>query len=432
MAITLKRGVFSSGVGIAGTKIPVVFGGTDIPIAILFLWSGRTSPGIGRANVQAGEGVAVSPTSRACIMAFSEDNVGTTNTWQGHRNDAAVAVGTPAQAFNGILDLDSLDAGGFTMIVDQQFSGPLSITFVALFGSSFTNAEIVQFAAATVLGNQDIPTSFIGDCVKVLGGGLDAAPPAIRNGFQQSVGWAVSAAKQGVVGSFAENGKATSNTAIYSIFGSEVAVRAANNANNLDRRGAFVSFLATPAFRINWLEVTGKAHIYYALVLKGGDYDMGTFQTKTDTITDIPITGLPSRPAGAELHSHQKIESTQDVLQDNLALTVGIFADELPINQAAGGISDGDNVATTRGASWREFNSVYVSSDLAAAPAIVGIMKVLSVESNGFTMRMSQADLSARDGWFVSFGPSTPPIPPVPGEGKLVDVTAVTKLSDLA
>ena len=105
-------------------------------------------------------------------------------------------------------------------------------------------------------------------------------------------------------------------------------------------------------------------------------------------------------------------------MQADLAATVGVFADELPIDQFAGGFSDKDNVATSRVATWRQANSVYASSDLAAAPAIQGIMKVISVEANGWTMRMTQADPSARDGWWTSFGPSTPPIPPV-ARGKI-------------
>lgn len=426
-----KAGTFFSGTGVAGTTISVTgLGGT--PKAILFTWNGRNTAGIGRASVRTGRGIAVSPTSRACIIGIATDAVGTTDSSRGHRNDAPVASIDATPVFDGILDIDSFDADGFTMIVDQQFASTLLVNFYALFGDALTNAAIVEFTSATATGNQDIAgVGFQGDAFHIIGGALTTAPPSTTPGSQQSIGWAVSAAKQGVLATFSEDAKNTSNTAAYSIFGVEVAARARDNFMSIDRRGAFVSSLAD-GFRINWLEVPAGAHIYFALVLRGGDYDMGTFQTRTDTVTDIPITGLPSRPAGAQFHSHQNVESIQDTLQADLTLVIGSFVDELPIVQRSGGASDKDAVATTECASWLEATGVYASSDLAAAPAFAGIMKVNSVEDTGFTARMTQADPSARDGWFITFGPSgfVPPAPAV-GQG-LVGMTNVTRVSDVA
>jgi hypothetical protein len=145
-------GAFNIGTGGATTTVPVTGVGFQ-PKVLLFWWSGRTesTDTAGAADHQRGFGFAVSTTDRRAGCSWSEDAVATAQSNSAHRDDAAICSTTgPTDAIDGLADLNSMDADGFTMIIDDAFATNLRIGFLALGGTTITNAATGMFNEAAV------------------------------------------------------------------------------------------------------------------------------------------------------------------------------------------------------------------------------------------------------------------------------------------
>lgn len=162
-----KVGSFASGTGAVSSTVVVSNVGFQ-PKAILFWWSGRSEgiDTIGRASHQRGFGMAVSATDRRAICSRSSDAAVSSNTDRAHSNAAAIITVSSGSNIDGALDVQSMDAGGFTLVVDDQMPQDLRIHYRALGGDSLTDVATGQFQEPGATGDQDITSlSFQPDCV---------------------------------------------------------------------------------------------------------------------------------------------------------------------------------------------------------------------------------------------------------------------------
>ena len=131
---------------VLNTTIPVTGLGFR-PKALRFYWVGLQSNSPTAANSQAvserrGVGFASSTTSRASVGTFSADNTGNADCGSIWSNTACVITVTGVAAVDGLLDISSFDADGFTLIVDDVAPADITVFWEAWGGDEITNVTI--------------------------------------------------------------------------------------------------------------------------------------------------------------------------------------------------------------------------------------------------------------------------------------------------
>lgn len=399
MPLSSFVGSFSAGTGIVGSTI-VVTGVGFQPKAIQFWWSGRSesTDTIGRASHYRGFGVAASPTDRRAITNNAVDAAAAADTQSAHSDAACILSVSAAIAIDGALDLQSMDADGFTLVVDDVMPRDLRVHYQAVGGDSLTNVASGQFIEPAAAGDQDVTSlAFQPDCVLFFSSGDPVAPPVGQADSLMMVGAAVSSTQRACwLGD--SNASAATMQAISYCIGTECIVLPASAAGTITARADFVSFLSN-GFRINWIERSLLRYIHF-LAFKGGNFAVGNLLTQTDTVTDIVETGLGFQPTSALFLSHGQAASTADTPQDHDRLSIGAFSGVT--TRGAQGTLDEDNLADSEVSSAIEFDEVYVN--IALDSTIDGLMDVKSIDSDGFTMIMDNADPAQAFVWYLAFG----------------------------
>jgi len=342
-------------------------------------------------------GFGSSTTRMGSVIWRANDNVTTTFTRM-HIDDDKVA-GFPLNQQTR-LAINSLDSDGITFIVSAV--GTAGRVFVwAVGGDSITNAEAGIFTTPTATGNWTLNNvdNFQPDIAFFLLAGTNSVDTSVNNSLQ-GFGYAISTTKRGRVTLLQQSAVSTSNNERNSVT-SECIARGADASPT--HRNDFVSFNSSPGgVTLNQLESTTAQKGVY-LMIKGGDWNAGTVQTRTDT-NDIAVTGLASQPSGIFFFGHGKsLSLLADTGEDHAMLSVG--AASSPSNRGCLGYSDENGLTTTEITTGVEFDEVYMSFDL--ADGIEALMDLKSIESTGFTCVMDDVEtLLAADVHWISVGPA--------------------------
>jgi hypothetical protein len=402
MALTSKVGSFNTGTGAAASTVVVNDVGFQ-PKIIFFWWNGRTDTvdASGRANHARGFGVATSTADRRFMTSLAQDTPTAmlTNATQG--NAACIGVTTTGDAIDGLLDVSSFYAGGFTLVVDDQFAASYRVQYLALGGSDITDVTTGQLTgpAAGVTGNQDTTSlSFQPDFLLCFGTGQTTANNTVRADSRCSLGIATSAS-QGVWAGGSNDGAGTSQAMAY-CKASEIWAQVAAAVTGLDDRAAFVSFLSN-GFRLNWTEVTTGGAVVFFAAIKGGGIKAGSVLTQTDTTTPITASSFGFQPTGVLLFSACRAESTADTMTDDDELSMGAFTSTSA--RVAMSMADDDAAGTAVVSTGLSHDQCY--QNLVAADGTVdGEMDVSSVDAGGFTLIMDNADPAQSFVMYAAFG----------------------------
>jgi len=122
---------------------------TDVgfqPKIVLFWWGGSTGTGdtVAGGTYNLGFGAAISSTSRFCINGISEDAQAESDTGRSLTDTCCMLAFTDTGTLDGKADFSSMDAGGFTLVIDDQFTQAYRISYLALGGTDLTNVKIGQ------------------------------------------------------------------------------------------------------------------------------------------------------------------------------------------------------------------------------------------------------------------------------------------------
>jgi hypothetical protein len=398
MAMAAHVGSFNTGTGT--TDVAVTAPGFT-PKAIIFWWSGRTegTDTIGGQNAQFGMGFATGTTARRSISLQSEDGQAASDSDRAIRDDSCISTITTTRTLDGAGDLKSLDANGFTIAIDDAFARDLRVSYLALGGDDITNAATGTFTMPAVTGNQDISgVGFQPDFVMFLATGNDAVPEYAANACAiMGAASGGSAANNGVLMCFARTNQATMNTGGYSITNECVQDVDSRDGDPIDK--AQLTLFQSDGFRLNWTTAPASDEQCFYLALKGGNYLVGELSTRTDT-NDIAETSFGFQPDAAMFFSHAKAESTTTVADDHAEVSIGAFSatDE----RSAQGYFDEDAAADSNVITAIEHDACYVH--IKSDATIDGLMDVKSIDSDGFTMVMDDADPAAAFVWYVAFG----------------------------
>lgn len=403
MALSSKVGSFNTGTGALGTTVVVNDVGFQ-PKVVFFWWNGRTgtTDAAGRANHQRGFGAGTSATDRRFIASLSQDTPTSMVTNETQGNAQVIGITTTADAIDGLLDIQTLDAGGFTLVVDDVFTASYRIHYLALGGADITNVETGQFTGAATAVSQDVTSlSFQPDFVLVFGSGQTTSNNTVRADSRIFMGAASGASNQAVWAGASNDGAATSQAMSYSRSGEFISTLG-TAVTGLEDRATFTSFLSN-GFRVNWTTVTTGSLAHYFVVIKGGSFKVDSVTTQTDTTTAIVET-VGFQPTGVFMVSAGRAESTSGTPTDDDELSMGAFTSTTA--RVAMSMSDDDAAGTAVVGTGVSHDEAY--QNLAAASgAVEGEMDVQSIDSSGFTMIMDDADPVASFVWYAAFG-STP------------------------
>lgn len=356
------------------------------PKIVLFWWSGSTGTAdtVAGGNISPGFGAAISNASRFYVVGFSLDAAANSDTSFAQGNDAAIAIYSAAGTVDGLADFKSMDADGFTLTIDKQFTLAGRVSYLALGGDDLTNVAIGSKQRDADTGNCAVTgVGFQPDAVLFAMTGLSGTTGGAANLFF-SLGMATGASNQGVVAAASWDAKATSQAKGYGYNGEVIARVYSNNA--VTCRDTFVQFDAD-GFTLNQLEGTTRYYYYY-VALKGGQYSVGDILTRTDGNDIAENVGF--QPTALLFASANRALSTQDAATNHNRISIG--AATSTSNRACAAWSDEHNLADTEVA--------YSNSDIAVYQNIIddaesGAMDIKSVDASGFTAVMDNPDASA-------------------------------------
>src|SRR3990167_158677 len=120
MALSTKTGFFNTTTAAAGNTVAETGVGFT-PKVLLLWWNGRTDTvdAAGAGNHQRGFGVCTGATSRWAMTSLSQDNVTDAVSNKAQTNANCIILTTTSDAVDGLMDLQSFDADGFTMVIDD-------------------------------------------------------------------------------------------------------------------------------------------------------------------------------------------------------------------------------------------------------------------------------------------------------------------------
>ncbi len=401
MTFLAKQGSFNVSTA-AATNTQQISGVGFQPKIVFFWWSGQTSAtdAVADATKQIGFGAAISSSERGCLGSMMWDGASADDACYSLRDDGCIVALVRYEDVEGRMDLQSMDAGGFTLIIDEQFTNAYRVHYLALAGDELTDVEIGSFTKQASTGNQAVSAMADADAALFLMGlgEVTAALNTVNGHGCFSVGGAVSSSARAALVGFDTAYANPTQGAQYAYSGECIAT--VTGGRSLNYRADFVSFGGS-GFTIDWLENTGgqAAQILYIL-LKGGNYTLGNLLTQTDLVTEIVESGFGYSPAAGLLFSLCQAEHAQNnTTTVDTEISIGGFASAT--ERGAVGAIARDNVATQDCANAVEHDAVYANIN---SDAIEGLMDIQSVDSGGFTCIMDDADPAQTFVWYLAMG----------------------------
>lgn len=291
------------------------------PKALKFYWMGLNSAvnaASSTTDIRQGIGFATSTSDRRCVGTNEVDAAATMTCTGIYRNDAVAALcKATGPAADGLLDLNSLDVDGFTLIVDAQAGASVMVFWEAWGGTDITVASTVEISEPAATGNQTYTvtgfssTDSQDQVVMFSGTNLTAANTVARTDAVRMFGVTTGTAA-------AENRLMTANSQDNQT--ATACTRWGGKTNCIGIIGfigpaltskANLNAFATDGFTLNWTTRTTTNRKYIALAIKGGKWQAGGFDLDIGTLNATSVvTGLGWTPGNISLFTVWSPEQT--------------------------------------------------------------------------------------------------------------------------
>jgi hypothetical protein len=323
-SFSAQTGAFNIGTGAATTTVAVTGVGFQ-PTAVIFWWNGLQSAtgtvSSTTSHLRAGYGFAVSTSQRATLCGISQDDAATAISDSHVRDDACIVtldVGTAVTA--GKADLQSMDAGGFTLVIDEQFDTDLRIKYLALGGGTLT-AHVGSYTATATGSLAETGVGFEPDAVFFLcstGTAANSNTSDMRIGF----GCATGASNQWVVAVGSDDGVGTTVTQRY-LRADECVAALDFNFGAISSRQSFTSMDAD-GFTVNVAEKPGT-DVYTPYLALGGISAVAGRIQQASSAGSSSVTTHGFTPAAVILCQHGEDDNASDThrTQNQFGLGVG-------------------------------------------------------------------------------------------------------------
>lgn len=330
------------------------------------------------------------------------------NEEQRTHSDNLIMVPTSTGNIDGAAALTSFNADGCLLTITNAFPSDIRVIFWFVGGTDILDVAVGTFIGpftGTTPFNTDVTglgfTPVTGQAIGFLLGSTSFADNDNSIDSDLAFGAFVRATEQAVLMSGSNDKPATLSQSISVCHDLECLVSPNTSLANTNRRAQFVSWIAD-GFRLQYNEVSIEDVVTQYMVINGGNWAIRPFSTAT-SLADVPITGVGiGTPAGGMVFSHMKAETGQDAISSDQADSVGVF--DSPSSRYAVAEFQKDNLATTAVATAIQHDEVYINID--ENGTILGLMDIKTIDADGVTFTMDDADPSICFGWTVLVGSS--------------------------
>ena len=346
-------------------------------------------------------GFATSSTARG-MMACSIDNGNATGDVDNDNRATRCILIRDHSSGNVRFEADfvSFDADGFT--VDWIDSGLPVVFFVAIGGADLTDVDVGQFTKATSTGTDAITgVGFEPDLI-LLAGELNTTLNSTTLHSSFFLGAAISPTSRWVTHGSSEDGPATSDSGrnqrtdkvIYQTDENGTAI-ADVDLDSMDSDG----------FTLDYLTANGDANQYMYLALKGGAYNLGSFDGNTST-GDQAVTGVGFTPKMEVFTSFSAATSGSEVADNHFGLGSATSATA----RSHLFIADEDGQGTTD--AMQDINDTACLRYLNESRALLAEADFVTQDSDGFTVDWGTVDAISREILYLAMDSEPVILPP--------------------
>lgn len=355
--------------------------------ALMFVYSYDVSSG----TCQFGVGFATSTSNRCSSVAAQQDTNGMSSAdLYCSRDNASIArvlLGSDGSQL-GAWDLDSIDADGITIIVDDQFTGSVTCTVTAWSSDEVFEADILDWTTDTTTGSDNVTgasVSFPNCAIHAVAQsntfciGASANSPAIQNavlGMASTHSGAQTSAR-----SLANETECTAFT---------------NSSGTVVGRTRVTSWLSGGF--VNTVDEGTTALNVYTLLLRVGSASIGSFQSETSVTTFTETADV--RPISLHFFSSGETEDATDSAHTHAKVGIGAYDGS---NQAAHAFRSEHAVASSNVEANQQTDSTYLSLQN-TTDAIEGEASITSVSGSTINLSQDDADTSAAFVWYLAIG----------------------------
>jgi hypothetical protein len=401
MDLRVKTGRFTK----ASSMMPgsqVITGIGFQPKAVIFWWTRQTSYGPVRICVGYGYATHDGGTYQNYGVAFaSDDGANPSNT--GRRRSATYSIiilsdGTPTMAAQA--EVTSFDSDGFTLNWQTNEARADIIDYIALGGVSLINAKAGSFSLTATSGTQDVTgVGFQPDFAMFL---WTFTPEANDNGASNAeigLGFAVSSTKRGALVADSEDGRSTTDT--WQQQRTDSCILLLDPASGAQDAVVDFNQFLSDGFRLSKSDAPAASTPIFYLALKGGYYDVGSFNSPTSTGNqDVTSVGFQSKLV--MLATQGRSASTVIGGTAELAFGAATSSTERGIAwfEDTTGLTGSDNqreTLSTKIIQWRDRTGPDTFT-------LRGSADFVSFLSNGFRVSWSNVETSGRQIIYVAFG----------------------------
>jgi len=371
------------------------------PKVVIFLGSKQTATGQG-AHVQLGIGAATSSTARGCVSARARD-AQTTSSATSRANDTSCwsVMLDGSSSVAGVLDFVSMDSDGFTVVPDTAFGTSYSVTYLALGGTSLTNAIVLPSTLASGTGNQSFTgAGFQPDCVLALATKATSFSVGSGSGML-SVGVATSSTSRACVSALTDDADASGSNSRSILRSDRFLVFPDVGADTISQTIDFVS-MDTDGLTISTSANTTLNKIIF-ICLKGASAKVGTVAANTSTGT-AATSSVGFKPSALLLASTNATTSTQTAVNTGFEFMLGVAS--APTERGSIWGIDEDALTTTDNQSRYDTGGLWIDYAGSTGFAIEGEAELSSFDSDGFTLDTVDAFPAANLAIYLALGPS--------------------------
>jgi hypothetical protein len=389
----VKKGTFLKA---TATGSQIVTGVGFQPKAVVFWWTRQMSYGES-AGIYAGYGFATNDGGNCGVAYASDDNLASSNTGRQRSTTYSIIIlssGNPTMSAQA--SVTSFNVDGFTL--NWQTNEPRAdiVQYIALGGMDLNNAKASSFALTTTSGNQDVTgVGFQPDFAMFLW----AFTPASGSHAEIGLGFAASSTKRGALVADSEDGRSPMDTWKQQRTDSCILLLDPTSGAQ-DAVVDFNQFLSD-GFRLSKSDPPASSTSIFYLALKGGYYDVGSFNSPTLTGTQN-ITSVGFQPKLVMLATQGRSATTAIGPTSELSFGAATSATETGATwfEDPTGLASSDNemeTLNTKIVQWRDRTSPNVFT-------LRGSADFVSFLPNGFRVSWSNVETVARQVVYVAFG----------------------------
>jgi len=403
--MAVKVGSFQITADVIGTKIPVT-GTGFLPDAVFLRWTGRNSAidaGPSRGHLYEGFGYILNNGERGCMSSWAQNNSDPYSTGCGLWNSCGVVYQSGPGTTTGRADFDSMNADGFTLIIDEQFGAEITVSYTAVFGKRFNVIELTEPGAIGV-------QAYTGASFQPAFAMFLTADVAAYDTMVVDTRWGMGAA----------SGTGADNNFTWSLYEDSAAGVATTEsycrrteclsmvvAGNVNMRAKLNGFTAD-GFELDWLERAGARKVL--AVVSDGRWYVGNDVTSAALGVPWSLSGFTWSPEGYMMISRHGTEDAIDTPAGSPDLDHGFSVGFATGPTERNVLYTRRNFDTNAGASrpvWlHEFDEVYGNVDHQAAPVLLGLADINAAFAiDDIELVMDDADPAAKFFGYIAIGP---------------------------